>query len=129
MAIGLLEDPGDVHVQDPLFFIGGERFDKILTRKDPVEIAFVKDLVSRTGKSHTDPGNGHGTGVKTEPLHLSQGIFPFAPEKLLMGQGAHGLDVLLKKRLEVVTVRRRDCRVRGRNTPLRTDRFRKGLGV
>ena len=77
--VGFLEDPGDVHVQDPLFFVPGERFDEAAAGQQLVEVVVVEDLVARTGQPHRGPGDDDRLAAKAEALQIGQGLLPAMP--------------------------------------------------
>ncbi len=64
IAIRLLENPGNVHIQDFFLFQAAQRFDKIITGQNPVKIVIIKNPVAGTGQAHGYACNNDTAGIE-----------------------------------------------------------------
>ncbi len=101
ISVGLLEHPGNVHVDDSLFFLRGKRLDEIVTVENPVEVVVIEYLAAGAGQPDGYTRNHDFLHAKIEFLNLAQGGFVLLFQKLPVGHLLQGGFVGLQECLKI----------------------------
>ena len=75
ITVGLLENPGNVHVQNFFLLRTAQRLDKISTGQNPVKVIIVKDPVATAWKAHGYTGNDNPAGIEIKFFNGLQRFF------------------------------------------------------